>query len=243
MRVPQVVVVVAAILAAIALGYTLVNLGINTSTEEMISADVKFRRDRSAYVRAFPEFRETVVAVVEGAAPERVEQAAADLAAALRADGANFAAVDYPAGDPFFAAHGLLYLEPDELAEPDRSPGRGAAPAGRAGRRSEPARARGLRRPRARGAERRRGAAGGARPPARRDGRCGRGAARRPPGRGVLAADAAGRRSRRSGPAARGRPAALRSGVAGARGPCDRGAARARPRAGDRRLRMVSSSG
>ena len=83
----------------------------------MISADVKFRRDHTAYVRAFPEFRETIVAVVEGATPERVEQAAADLAAALRADSEHFAAVDYPAGEPFFAEHGLLYLELDELAE------------------------------------------------------------------------------------------------------------------------------
>ena len=74
------------------------NLGINTSTEEMISADVKFRRDRIAYVRAFPEFRETIVAVVEGAAPERVEQAAADLAAALRADGATFRRGRLPCG-------------------------------------------------------------------------------------------------------------------------------------------------
>jgi hypothetical protein len=116
MRAPQVV-IAAVILAAIALGYALLNLGIDTSTEEMISADVKFRRDHIAYVRAFPEFRETIVAVVEGATPERVEQAAADLAAALRADSEHFAAVDDPAGDPFFARHGLLYLELEELAD------------------------------------------------------------------------------------------------------------------------------
>ena len=57
------------------------------------------------------------MAVVEGATPERVEQATADLAAALRADQEHFAAVDHPAGEPFFARHGLLYLDPDELAD------------------------------------------------------------------------------------------------------------------------------
>ncbi|HSA80009.1 MAG TPA: MMPL family transporter [Geminicoccaceae bacterium] len=116
MRAPQVV-IACVILAAIALGYALLNLGIDTSTEEMISADVKFRRDHIAYVRAFPEFRQTIVAVVEGAAPERVEEAAADLAAALRADGEHFVAVDNPEGDPFFARQGLLYLELEELAD------------------------------------------------------------------------------------------------------------------------------
>jgi uncharacterized protein len=116
MRAPQVV-IAALVLATIALGYALLNLGIDTSTEEMISADVKFRRDHIAYVRAFPEFRETIVAVVEGATPERVEQAARDLADALRADSVHFAAVDDPEGDPFFARHGLLYLELDELAD------------------------------------------------------------------------------------------------------------------------------
>ena len=69
----------------------------------MISADVPFRRDRIAFVQAFPEFEGPIVAVVEGSAPARVEQAATALAAALRADDEHFAAIDYPAGDPFFA--------------------------------------------------------------------------------------------------------------------------------------------
>lgn len=109
------VVLGAAILAAAALGYTLPNLRINTSTEEMISAEVPFRRNHLAFLRAFPAFRDTIVAVVEGEAPERVERAAIELAVALRADAEHFSAVDYPASDPFFATHGLLYLELDEL--------------------------------------------------------------------------------------------------------------------------------
>jgi uncharacterized protein len=115
-RAPQVV-VAAVVLAAIALGYAWLALEIDTSTRDMISADVPFRRDHIAFVRALPEFEESIVAVVEGATPEHVEQATADLAAALRADQEHFAAVDHPAGDPFFVRHGLLYLDLDELAE------------------------------------------------------------------------------------------------------------------------------
>ncbi len=106
----------ALLLAAVALAYALPQLRIDSSTEEMISAEVPFRQNRIAFVEAFPQFRNPVVAVIEGAVPERVEQAADALAAALRAADAHFAAVDYPEGEPFFATHGLLYLEADELA-------------------------------------------------------------------------------------------------------------------------------
>jgi hypothetical protein len=111
------VVAAAVVLAAIALGYAWLALEIDTSTQDMISADVPFRRDHIAFVRAFPGFEEAIVAVVEGATPERVERATADLAAALRADQEHFAAVDHPAGEPFLVRHGLLYLDLDELAD------------------------------------------------------------------------------------------------------------------------------
>ncbi len=111
------VVLAALVLSAAAAGYALPHLRINTSTEDMISADVAFRRHHAAFVQAFPEFRHSIVAVVEGVTPERVEEAAAALARALGADDEHFAAVEYQAGDPFFTAHGLLYLKVNELAD------------------------------------------------------------------------------------------------------------------------------
>jgi hopanoid biosynthesis associated RND transporter like protein HpnN len=110
------IVMLAVALAAVALAYALPHLRIDTSTEEMISAEVPFRQNRIAFIEAFPQFRDPVVAVIEGAAPEQVEQAATALAAALKADDEHFAAVEYIEGEPFFATHGLLYLELDELA-------------------------------------------------------------------------------------------------------------------------------
>jgi hopanoid biosynthesis associated RND transporter like protein HpnN len=111
------VVLAALVLSAAAAGYALPHLGINTSTEDMISADVAFRRHHAAFVQAFPGFSHSIVAVVEGVTPERVEEAAAALARALGADDEHFAAVEYQAGDPFFTAHGLLYLKVNELAD------------------------------------------------------------------------------------------------------------------------------
>jgi uncharacterized protein len=103
------------LLAAVALAVTLQHLRIDTSTTEMISPDVPFRRDQRNFNAAFPAFRDTVVAVIEGQSPERVERAARALADALRASD-HFSAVAYPAGEPFFARHALLYLPLDDLA-------------------------------------------------------------------------------------------------------------------------------
>jgi hypothetical protein len=103
------------LLAAVALAFTLQNLRIDTSTTEMISPDAPFRRDQRNYSEAFPAFSDTVVAVIEGRSPERVERAARALAGALRAND-HFSAVAYPAGEPFFERHALLYLPLDELA-------------------------------------------------------------------------------------------------------------------------------
>lgn len=110
------VVVGALLLAGVALVVTVEHLRIDTSTQEMISPEVPFRRHHTAFMNAFPAFGDTIVAVVEGATPERVEQAASALADALRADPSHFTAVDYPAGEAFFAANGLLFLSVDELA-------------------------------------------------------------------------------------------------------------------------------
>ena len=113
---PWTVVLAALLLAGICLAYTLATLRIDTDTTDMIAADVPFRQHDRAFARAFPAFSHPIVAVIEGPVPERVQIAATALADALRADSEHFSAVDYAAGLPFFAEHGLLYLGEDELA-------------------------------------------------------------------------------------------------------------------------------
>ena len=155
-RRPLPVVVTFVLVAAAALAITLQHLRIDTSTTEMISPEVSFRRNLTAFQQAFPEFGDTVVAVIEGDTPERVDRAASALADRLRASD-HFTAVSYPPGEAFFAQNGLLYLPLGELAGADRPPGGGAAAARRAGRGSEPARARRLPRTGARASGARRG--------------------------------------------------------------------------------------
>jgi uncharacterized protein len=116
-RRPLAVVLIAAVLSVGSIAYTAQNLGIDTSTTEMIAPEVPFRRDAIEFRRAFPDARNPIVAVINGEVPELAEQAARALADALAADQTHFAAVRYTGGEPFFETHGLLYLSPDHLAD------------------------------------------------------------------------------------------------------------------------------
>jgi len=83
----------------------------------MIAADVPFRQNHLAFKRAFPAFKETIVAVIDGDSPEESEEAAKALSAAMAADSRYFSMVDRPGSDPFFDQHGLLYLDIDALTD------------------------------------------------------------------------------------------------------------------------------
>jgi len=106
---------IALILTGISLIYSVTTLRINTDTTDMIAADVPFRQNHLALKEAFPAFKETIVAVIDGATPEASLEAAEDLAEALSSDKSHFAHVQHIGGDPFFARHGLLYLDIDTL--------------------------------------------------------------------------------------------------------------------------------
>ena len=112
---PRLAVVLALLATALTLSYTLAHLRVDTNTTDMISAEVPFRQNHITFKRAFPEFHDPIAVVIDGATPERVEQAAAELTALLGADAEHFGAVEFTAGDPFFARHGLLYLSLDDL--------------------------------------------------------------------------------------------------------------------------------
>ena len=79
---PLLVALATALLAVVALAYTLANIRIDTDTTNMISAEVPFRQHDMAFRHAFPEFTNPIVAVIEGSVPERVHAAASRLALA-----------------------------------------------------------------------------------------------------------------------------------------------------------------
>jgi uncharacterized protein len=83
------------LLTVLSLGYTMRNLTIDTSTTDMISVDVPFRQNQIMFRRAFPEFAEPIVAVIQADIPERADQAAQALTESLKTDPEHFTAVGF----------------------------------------------------------------------------------------------------------------------------------------------------
>ncbi len=111
-------VTVAAVAATVACGwYVASNLAIDTSTTDMLSPELPFRQDSKRLDRAFPQFVDNIVVVIDAATADQADDAAAELTARLGRQPEIFRAVLDPAGDPFLRRNGLLFLEPDELAE------------------------------------------------------------------------------------------------------------------------------
>ena len=95
--------------------YAVGHLGINTSTKEMLSESLPFRRNDRAMDRAFPQLEHQILVVVEAASAEQAEDVSARLAAGLAMQPERYSSVFYPEDDAFFRKNGLLYLEAEEL--------------------------------------------------------------------------------------------------------------------------------
>jgi len=104
------------ILTALAGVYTARNLAINTSTTDMISPETPFRKNAIEFDKAFPQFDDLIVVVIDAPTPERAEMAARHLVSATRGNKAIFERVEWPDGDPFFRQNGLLYRSAEELS-------------------------------------------------------------------------------------------------------------------------------
>ncbi len=94
---------------------TISELTIDTDTTSMISPNLPFRRHAEAFMRAFPQFVDSIVIVVEGDTPDRADDAAVSLVDGLGRNPDLFRTIYAPEIDPFFARNGFLYLETSEL--------------------------------------------------------------------------------------------------------------------------------
>ena len=106
------------VVAAVACtAYSAAHLRLNSDEEAIFGEDIPFVRLRDEFRRALPNLINPIVVVVDGASFDLAEDAATRLAARLRQQPGLFRDVYQPGGGPFFEAHGLLYLSPDELQE------------------------------------------------------------------------------------------------------------------------------
>jgi uncharacterized protein len=95
--------------------YAAGHLTMQTSTEEMLSPDLPFRKLRNEFNAAFPVLDGNVAILVKGATADQAEDGALRLAGALGARSDLFEWVYYPEGSAFFRRNGLLFLSTAEL--------------------------------------------------------------------------------------------------------------------------------
>lgn len=109
MRWPLLVIGIAALAAGGALYYTVNNLRINTYPGNVLSDELPWRQDLIAYNKAFPQSRDSIVIVIDGATPDQARDAAARLYQQLSEDKHNFEWVFFPQESRFFREGGLLF--------------------------------------------------------------------------------------------------------------------------------------
>jgi len=93
------------------------HLGIITDTAGMLSPELRYLRIYRDYKKAFPQFSNTIVVVIDGETPDIAADARDRLAAALQADTSRFKTVYAPGSEPFFKKNGLLYLSESEIED------------------------------------------------------------------------------------------------------------------------------
>ena len=115
-KAPLAVLAVALVVAVLA-GRATLGLGIDTSTDDMISPETRFLRVWHDIKGRFPQRSDILVVVIEADTPDRAEDGAARLAEALASRPELFTHVRRPDGGEFLARNGLLYLDREELLD------------------------------------------------------------------------------------------------------------------------------
>jgi len=98
-------------LAGASLTYTFSNLGINTDTTDLLSADLPFRQNGIRLENAFPQDSRAILAVVRGSYPEQTRQAVRSLRKLYQAQTTDVESVYTPESSPYFERQALLYLD------------------------------------------------------------------------------------------------------------------------------------
>lgn len=112
------VVVSIALLISIAAGvYLAENLRIDTNTEDMLSAELSFRKNAIALDAAFPVLDDNLLVVLEAPNADAADDGVRRLADAMRNRSDVFQSVFSAEDNPYLRKNGLLYLETAELED------------------------------------------------------------------------------------------------------------------------------
>lgn len=116
-RLASPVVVVAAFISVVLLVFLIDRLEVNTDTENMLSAELPFRKDSIALSEAFPQFSDNILIVLDGQNPDLLDDGADILIGKLHERPELFGDVFYPPGEDYFRHNGLLFFDTEKLAQ------------------------------------------------------------------------------------------------------------------------------
>ena len=95
--------------------HTVNHFRIDTEMTDMISDKLPYRKLEKEFQSAFPQFKETIVIVIDADTPETARLQAARMAERLREETGLYKGVYLPGGGEFFRRNGLLYLSVKDL--------------------------------------------------------------------------------------------------------------------------------
>lgn len=110
-RHPAKIIGLALIAAGLALWYTLGHLKVNTYPGNMLSDSLPWRQDKIQFEKAFPQFRDSVVVVLDAPTRDQALDAAKRLHQMLLAHAEHYEWVFYPGDSAYFLRQGLLYKD------------------------------------------------------------------------------------------------------------------------------------
>lgn len=111
------VLLLSVLVAALALNYTKNNLGMNTDTKDMLSAELNWRKLDLEYEKNFPQYTDNILVAVEAGTPDQALDAANLLYRQLLQEKELFKSVYYPNELSIFRDSALLFLDIDELQD------------------------------------------------------------------------------------------------------------------------------
>jgi hopanoid biosynthesis associated RND transporter like protein HpnN len=114
-RHPSLVLFLSTITTVGVLIYAVNHFRIDTELSEMISEKLPYRKLEKDFQKAFPQFKETILVVVDAETPESARLQAEKLAKRLKKESGLYRDVYMPGSGEFFERTGLLYLSVRDL--------------------------------------------------------------------------------------------------------------------------------
>ena len=106
-----------ALLTVVFFYYALTHISIDTDPNEMLDPELHHRQLEAEMQKAFPQFADVIVAVVEGDNADRANEASQKLIARLGQEKKTLEWIYDPEQTDFFSKNGLLYLDKNELLQ------------------------------------------------------------------------------------------------------------------------------